>query len=158
MTSKHPKQGKWEQWEFFESESSVRPYVPPTQMLTKSSLGLFLSEHPAVYVKPDDGNQGRDVVKVWKTKKNDYAFIREKGKAVHCKSIDKLYKKLKTKRAQIVQASINLAKINGRPFDVRVLMIRDGNGQWQYIGMLAKVAGLGGYYKQAKQRKSSYSG
>jgi hypothetical protein len=141
--SKRSEMGKWALWKFFASVSSIRPHLPPTKILTRSSLRTFLSNYPAVYVKPNYGQQGRSVIKVWKTGRGSYAFIRERGKAVHCGTTDEVYQKIKSKRTQIVQASIDLARIRGRPFDVRVLMMRDGNGRWQYAGMLAKVAGPG---------------
>lgn len=42
----------------------------------------------------------------------------------------------------VVQKTINLARSNGRPFDIRVMMMRR-RGVWTYVGMLAKVSGKG---------------
>ncbi|OCT14369.1 hypothetical protein A8709_26490 [Paenibacillus pectinilyticus] len=41
----------------------------------------------------------------------------------------------------IIQRAIDIAKINARPFDdIRIMMMRNDQNQWQYAGMLAKVA------------------
>ncbi|MEB3102904.1 YheC/YheD family protein [Ferviditalea candida] len=47
-------------------------------------------------------------------------------------------------RAYIVQQKIHLAKVGGRPFDVRVMVQRKRNSSvWVVTGKLAKIAGPG---------------
>ncbi len=135
--------GKWGLWKFFSSVRSIRPFLPPTTLLTRSSLAAYLANYKAVYIKPTGGCQGRGVIRAWKTD-SGYSFVRERGAPVACPSIDDLYRKIKPGgRSYIVQKAIRLAEVAGRPFDIRLMMMRGPDGKWQYVGMVAKVAGPG---------------
>ncbi|TGU61340.1 YheC/YheD family protein, partial [Mesorhizobium sp. M00.F.Ca.ET.186.01.1.1] len=46
-----------------------------------------------------------------------------------------------TEKNYVIQKGLDLAELDGRPYDIRVMMMRNGLGKWQYAGMLAKVAG-----------------
>jgi hypothetical protein len=54
-----------------------------------------------------------------------------------------MYRKLglAKKRLHMVQMGLQLAQINRRPYDIRLMMMRDTKKKWQYVGMMAKVAG-----------------
>jgi hypothetical protein len=58
--------------------------------------------------------------------------------------MERLYRKIKQDlqpgKRYVIQEGVQLAKINGRPFDIRLAMMRE-NGRWEALGMLAKVAG-----------------
>lgn len=141
-TKKRPEMGKWALWKFFASVRSIRSHLPETNILTRTSLERFLSKHRTVYVKPNYGQCGYGVIKVRVSSKG-YAFIREHGNVVRCKSLDELFSKIKSPYVQIIQKSIKLAKIHDRPCDIRVLMMRNARRKWQCVGMLTKVAGDG---------------
>lgn len=53
------------------------------------------------------------------------------------------YLRRKITTRYLVQRGISLARINGRPFDVRVMVQRRSGSHWVVTGMLAKVAGRG---------------
>nr|WP_245552991.1 YheC/YheD family protein [Brevibacillus massiliensis] len=46
-------------------------------------------------------------------------------------------------RPCLIQRRIHLAEVNGRPFDVRVMVQRPAGSAWKVTGKLAKVAGPG---------------
>jgi uncharacterized circularly permuted ATP-grasp superfamily protein len=86
---------------------------------------------------------GKGIMKVWKTQ-GGYEFVVERGQSVHASTLDELYQKINQHSVAarcVIQKGIDLAEIEGRPFDIRVMMMRNGLGKWQYAGMLAKVAG-----------------
>jgi len=45
----------------------------------------------------------------------------------------------------LVQERVQLAEMNGRPFDLRVTVQRGWGGEWQVTGMFAKLAPAGGF-------------
>ncbi|UOF91628.1 YheC/YheD family protein [Fodinisporobacter ferrooxydans] len=140
---KRPEMGKWLLWKFFHSDSAIRPFLPPTKRLSLSTCREFLNRYSAVYLKPAGGWGGKGIIRAWRTQ-SGYAFIREKGQTYHCKSIEDLYQTITpflANKVYIVQKAIALAKWKGRPYDIRLMMLRNGEGKWQYAGMLAKVAG-----------------
>lgn len=125
----------------FQKVPQLKGYLPDTAMCTDSKISLFLDRYPAVFIKPDGGGRGEGVTKVWK-KGSLIFYVREKGTPKTVNSIRALSKQLGLRnRPHIVQQAINLASINGRPFDIRLMMMRDQFKHWNYIGMVAKVAG-----------------
>jgi hypothetical protein len=71
-------------------------------------------------------------------KTNFYSLLERYGKVVYT------FIRKKTKgRQHIVQRKITLAKVNGRPFDVRVMIQKKKKSDWSVTGKLAKIAGPG---------------
>jgi hypothetical protein len=96
-----------------------------------------------VYIKPDGGGRGEGVVKVWKSGRT-YRYVKVRGKTRTAQSVDALSRMLGLRRRyHIVQRAIDLARVQGRPFDIRVMMMRDTDRRWTAVGMTAKVAGSG---------------
>ncbi|MTV50660.1 YheC/YheD family protein [Heliobacillus mobilis] len=138
-----PELGKWSLWRLFAADSSIRPHLPPTRKFSMTSLKRFLESYGMVYLKPSAGYGGQGIIKVWQTEKG-YSYVRVKGETHRRASFTDLYNSLKrycfTGNGYIVQKAIDLAHVDGRPFDIRLMMMRQ-KGAWRYIGALAKVAG-----------------
>ena len=124
----------------FRKVPQLKPYLPHTAYCTEHRLAAFLDRYPAVYIKPDGGERGIGVVKAWKCGSAIY-YVKEKGEPRTAGSVQELFRKLKLKRPHIVQQAIDLARIGGRPYDIRLMMMRDRSKRWTCIGMAAKVAG-----------------
>lgn len=134
---------KWSLHKFYWKDPQIRPFLPPTSLLNPNSLQSFLSKYQSVYVKPNRKHMGKGIMKVWKSG-SGYAFIKERGGKSESSSLEELYQNMMKNRLSqpyIVQKTIHLAKVNHRPFDIRVMMMRNRSKKWQYAGMLAKVAG-----------------
>ncbi|KIL35636.1 hypothetical protein SD71_12085 [Cohnella kolymensis] len=134
---------KWEIHRLYSKHSELRKILPPTSILTLSSLSKYLDKYKSVYVKGNKEHKGSAIIKVWKTEEG-YHFIKVKGKPVTVQSIDELYDKLRdgrSKNSVLIQKTIHSPMIEGRPFSIRVMLMRDGKEKWHYAGMLAKVAG-----------------
>lgn len=134
--------GKWRLWNFFSDEDAIRPYLPPMVVFSEHALRSYVRMYQIVYVKPDYGWGGRGVMKIWHTQ-DGYAYILEKGRTVHCKTLESLCEKVKRRlepgKRYVIQEGIDLAEIDECPFDIRLMMMRE-YGRWKYVGMLAKVA------------------
>lgn len=134
---------KWSLHKFFSKSPLIRPYLPPTSVYQPSVLETYLSKYDTVFIKPTLTHMGQGILKVWKTE-NGYQAVKEKGQSVEASSLEELKKKLSqqcTEKSYVIQKGIDLAEVDGRPFDIRVMMMRNGAGRWQYVAMLAKVAG-----------------
>lgn len=134
---------KWGLHKHYSRSSALRKYLPPTAIFSRKTLKSFLSRSSSVFIKPDREHMGKGVIKAWK-KNGRYMFVKEKGKERHSSSVDGLYKKIRKRSGSgrhIIQKTIKLAKVNGRRFDIRVMMMRNASGKWEYAAMLAKVAG-----------------
>lgn len=134
---------KWSLHKFFAKSPHIRPYLPPTSLYQPAALCTYLNQYDTVFIKPTRTHMGKGIVRVQK-KEDGYQFVQERGEPVHVSTLDELQQKLEkpcSEKTYIIQKGIDLAELNGRPYDIRVMMMRNGLGKWQYAGMLAKVAG-----------------
>lgn len=121
-----------------------RPYLPVTRRLSKESFYALLGKYGMVYVKPSGGSRGVGIVKVWQAGGRVYLKHTVRATQSFATSHDAFsyLNRHRAGKACIVQRGIALAKVKGRPFDIRVMMQRTSpGGEWKYSGMLAKVAG-----------------
>jgi uncharacterized circularly permuted ATP-grasp superfamily protein len=136
---------KLELHRLYSKHPHLSKHLPPTSSLSSSSLKQYLDDYRAVYIKGSNQHTGAGIIKAVKMK-HGYRFVKVRGKAVDVQSFKDLYDKIKDgrpRRSIVVQKAIDLASINGRPFSIRLMLMKDGKEKWQYAGMLAKVAGKG---------------
>lgn len=135
--------GKWGLHRHYSKHKGLRSLLPQTSIFSAKTLEAYLSKYPAVYIKPNLEHMGKGIMKVWKTPEG-YALVKVRGKKSVFATLTELKKHLETAcsaQQHIIQEAIPLATIKGRPFDVRVMMMRNGKGVWTYFGTLVKVAG-----------------
>lgn len=135
--------GKYSQYRLFRRDPLIRKHLPATALCrTPSALDAFLNKYASVYIKPAGGMKGIGVVKAWREGAG-LLYVIERGQPARCSSAHELYGRLglRARPAHIVQQDLQLATVHGRPFDVRIMMLRDTRKRWTYAGMLAKVAG-----------------
>jgi hypothetical protein len=86
---------------------------------------------------------GKGIMKAWKGNQG-YHLVKVSEPIKNYSSFNALLKRvLQTtgNKPHIVQRTIPLASFRGRPYDIRVMMMRDKNNKWLYSGMLARVMG-----------------
>jgi uncharacterized circularly permuted ATP-grasp superfamily protein len=145
MPNKLARLSKWRLHRFYAKKSAISKHLPHTAPFSASSLSTFMNKYKSVYIKATHQHTGRGIIKAWKMNRG-YRFIKVRGKASFSPTIKHLYKKIRKvggSRKYIIQRTINLAQINGRTFDIRVMMMRNRNRKWKYAGSLAKVSGSG---------------
>lgn len=137
--------GKLTKHKYLSNSADLVPAIPKLRKMNKDSFLMLLSKYGHIVVKPSVGSGGKGVMiidsvgndryrvhygtvkKTFKGKQNTYAFVRSVMKNRVC----------------VVQQKINLAHINGRPFDLRVMVQRKKGSDWTVTGILAKIAGPG---------------
>ncbi|XEC93334.1 YheC/YheD family protein [Paenibacillus tarimensis] len=138
---------KWNLHKFYDRDPFIRQFLPETALLSQTTLQQFMGKYASVYIKPDRRHGGNGVILVQKSE-DGYSYTAIKGKKAESESdvnsIEELYAKI-SKRAiddqYIIQQAISLASINGRPFDIRSMMMRKPGEGWKFYGFFAKVAG-----------------
>lgn len=134
---------KWEIHKLYSEHPDLKKLLPPTDVLSRDTLSKFLNNYSYVYIKGRNEHTGLRIIKARKTAEG-YEFVKVKGKPIYTGSIEDLYDQVKDGRrasSVLVQRAIDLAEIEGRPFSIRLMLMRDRKEKWQYAGMLAKVAG-----------------
>lgn len=127
--------------------TEVSGFLPDTKKMDSLiRLKLFCANHPSVYLKPVLGRAGKGIMRLdyknnlWRLKR----VYEQKSITRHFTSLDQVWRHMKqhTKNKQyIIQQGIRLARYKGRPFDVRVLVQKNGKGEWGLTGIGIRRAG-----------------
>jgi hypothetical protein len=135
--------GKWGLHTFYLKAHNIKQMLPETRLLSGTSLRELLRRYGSVYIKPNMEHTGKGIMKAWKSAK-EYHLVKVNDQKMRFFGINTLIKhilKITGKKPHIVQRTIQLDTYLGRPYDIRVMMMRDKNNKWLYTGMLAKVMG-----------------
>ena len=138
---------KWDVHGMLEKYPDIRKHLPPTESLTDIRiLEKFLRRYAVVFVKPVDGSLGASILRIARTPAG-YATRYTRldkpdlhGKAKSLKRVLLFGERYCHRGRYIVQKGIRLARINGGPFDVRVLLQKSINNRWVVHSMVARVA------------------
>ncbi len=115
------------------------PYIPATEQLTQSGDTFdFIHQGPAI-IKPVNGTGGRDVYRI--EKQAEHYIVRGKGIPKGNMSKAELKKwivQLTSKERFMIQRLIPI-EYEGRTCDTRVLLQKNGEGQWSFTGMGTRI-------------------
>ncbi len=125
--------------------------VPDTKVIRDySTLQTMLQKHGTVYVKPSGGYGGRMVFRI--AQKHRLYHVRC-DRFVHGGKMESmlrehelvsLYQRFLARHVQLIQEEIPRLMIAERHMDFRVVLCRDGQGQWKMIGIIPKLAAKDG--------------
>lgn len=139
---------KWTLYEQLIASDKLSYFVPESMKLNDAkALKKMIEKHPILYLKPIDGKAGIGMMRITKQKQGYeliYQSAKDKKKYApsSLKSLWTLVGQLRQHLTYVVQQGIPLAKFRGRPFDVRMLFQKDGNGNWDLTGAGVRVAGV----------------
>ncbi len=122
----------------------ISPYIPETKRFNNQQLKQMLLNHSSVFIKPDKGGGGVGTVRVTKlgSQKVELHTLNNRRVIGSEKLLSYLKRCLNPKRHYIIQQGIELGKINGRPFDLRVHLQKPFSS-WLISGVCAKIAAPG---------------
>jgi hypothetical protein len=122
----------------------VLPYIPVTKIYHRQVWIEMLYKFRTVFVKPDKGGGGRGAIKATLLEHHQVIcqdLFRQITLPVK-ESSEWVEKRLQPEKRYLIQQGIDLARINHRPFDIRILLQKPEH-QWIISGMCAKVAAPG---------------
>lgn len=131
---------KWIKTSWLLKQPNLRSYVPQTMLFNRNNLVTMLSKFSTVFFKPTGGTGGANIIRI--IKKKDGYQIQYNTVKRYCSSMDDLYQKLKrfsNQRSFLLQKGIHLARTNGNPFDLRVMVQKTNNGNWKSTAIFAKI-------------------
>lgn len=141
---------KWEVHQWLTGDKRTRQHVPQTSMYTKPrSCVQFIRTHPVTFLKPVHGSLGLGIIRLIQQNNGSvvYEIKRRDAKGQFTAvSVDAAVEGLKRRlstRPYLMQQGLSLARYQDRPFDVRIVLQRDGTGEWKRTKMFARVAGSG---------------
>ncbi|GHI01623.1 YheC/YheD family endospore coat-associated protein [Neobacillus kokaensis] len=142
---------KWELWKRLSPIPSLRSHLPETKLLTDIPvLKSMLEQYDSIYLKPTGGTLSRGIRKVEKSH-NGYLItspsfknpIGSQKQIEDVKSLQQWLRKLKSKE-YLAQQAITMKRYQDRPIDFRVIMQKDGKGNWNCSGLFGKFGKSGG--------------
>ncbi|MBO9607253.1 MAG: YheC/YheD family protein [Paenibacillaceae bacterium] len=143
---------KSEAMKLYTASEAVRKWVPETELCSPETLRRFLQRHRIVYVKPANGTGGFGVMKIARRGTGYLVQAREKKSALRLLEFGSLQAllvwTLAWTRSQsirsgrfLVQMGLNTELVPGRVADVRVLIQKNGDGEWQLTGKALRIGG-----------------
>ncbi|QGQ96522.1 YheC/YheD family protein [Paenibacillus psychroresistens] len=136
---------KWSKTKVLLQNKLIRKYIPKTRKLNKRVLKSMLKEFKMIYLKPVNGTAGRGVIRAEKLKSNGkktykYQQGKEKRKFPSVSALYRKIKKSKVKRPYIAQQGIHLLKHKNRLFDLRIMVQRNSEKEWETTGIIGRAA------------------
>lgn len=125
--------------------NDLTPYLPATHSVNYDSVKKLLKQYNSLFLKPSTASVGQGVIRIRKSSKGPIADInklgRTKSRNVTIQQIVKMIKR--QRRNYLVQQGISLMSHEGKLVDFRVSVQKNGNGEWQYTGMVGRMAQKG---------------
>lgn len=131
---------KWKKTKWLNEDSYFRQYVPHTLPFSKKNLNAMLADYTTVFFKPTDGSGGVNIIRIRKTDGGYQSQLNTKKTSYSSSS--QLYRDLNRfagSRPYLLQKGIRLAKSNGKPFDIRVMVQKTKQGAWVSTALFTKV-------------------
>ncbi|MWV44033.1 YheC/YheD family protein [Paenibacillus sp. HJL G12] len=141
---------KWHLFEWLKKSKSTVHLVPQTRRLRgEAGLQKMLERYSCLYLKPESGKAGKGIMmlRYQKDKLLPYRLKVQNTKnstTYKGANIQRLWARIRTETGlspYIVQQGIELAVVDNRPFDLRVLLQKTEKGQWSVTGVGARMAG-----------------
>jgi glutathione synthase/RimK-type ligase-like ATP-grasp enzyme len=139
------KEQKQNVYTVLKSDESLQLVLPQTNVMNSEEvLWNMLDEHKTIILKPVFGRSGSGVIKVSVQPLSYLIQYRNENKQFLTKK--EAFTFLQTmieNQTYLVQQYIDLATIEGRPLDLRIIVQRNEHSEWIVTGKYAKVASLG---------------
>lgn len=143
--------GKWYIHRLLDQNTTLRPNLPETYLATSKTIERMMRDHEHLIIKPENGSIGKGILKLdrldsgWRLTYPTPSG--EHGQRWNVENfrfeLPSVLKKRIKKHFYIVQERIPLATYQDAPFDMRVSVQRNHEGEWQVSGIVAKVAKKG---------------
>jgi hypothetical protein len=143
--------GKWKVYMMLKQYPHITPFLPDTILFGPGAAWKEkLLQEGALFLKPSTGSQGKGVLKISLGKKKltivarnplhpkeaNRLFVKSFSSSADCQ--DWLQKYIGTRR-YIVQPYLPLRTPEGTPFDMRILVQKNGQGKWDITGRAIRL-------------------
>lgn len=144
---------KWTVHDWLQQDKSLRPHIPQTVRYTQAAVAVsFLQRFPVTFLKPVHGSLGLGIVRIVRHPDGSYNYDVNRakqppmhGSSPNVQEVVKVFRSRLAARPYVLQQGIALAQYQDRPFDIRILLQRDGSGEWRRTKMFARVAKVGDF-------------
>jgi len=138
---------KWRVHQVLAADEGMRRWLPETVLYKPGSLVQMLHRHPLIYLKPINGTGGRNILRIEKTAGGYRMLGRDKQRATITAAVSGIaaVQRFAARWAKgdkyVVQQGLRLQLIPNRAVDMRLLIQKDGSGEWKVTGHAMRVGG-----------------
>lgn len=142
-----PLANKWNMHRILSENESIRKFVPATIRYSgMSELLQFLKKHKLIYLKPKNGTGGRGIIRLEQVGnglyliqgRNKQRTILPKQQATEKQLMAKLHA-FNLSPDYVIQQGIQLKLQDGRVHDYRLLIQKNGRGEWEITGCAGRI-------------------
>jgi len=147
-----PMRNKWTVYRTLQRDSRFRPHLPLTRLYESGKeLTEMLRKYPLLYLKPANGTGGRGILRIQRAQDGKLLI---QGRAQNRRIISPMRVapasltghlakwNLKGNR-YLIQQGIQLKLDNGRVHDYRMLVQKNGRGEWSVTGAAGRIGAPG---------------
>jgi glutathione synthase/RimK-type ligase-like ATP-grasp enzyme len=133
-------------WEILNQSLTLADHLPYTEAFrTTEQIKKFLRSYGGFYLKPAEGSLGRGVIAVIRRGRRfttRYVSWRGKTHRLTSKRLSSMIRNCQSgiaRRNYLIQQPLRLSRMRNRPFDIRVLVQKNAQGQWELTHSFYKV-------------------
>lgn len=139
---------KWTVYQVLHKHPVLSPHIPATiRLQSREILADWLKQYAAVVMKPLSGSKGMGLFKLSSNRKCQQVLEiegkhRQQRIRLQFSCIGDLWKCLQPiigRRKYLIQPLLSLNSRKHAPYDLRVLMQKDGSGNWQQTGSMIRL-------------------
>lgn len=142
---------KWQAHQLLRQDQVVAPHLPETHLLEEGAQLLdLLGRYPTAYIKPINGSLGKGIMRVEPAARRrlKLRYIsprtgRLRELLATPEEVDEWLDDEEREGQYIVQQGLALDLFEARPVDLRLLLQKDGSGEWGVTGLGARRAAAG---------------
>lgn len=140
LVNPHRIQDKMRMYRVLAQTPAVQPHIPATWNYRWQKLARHLSAGESTILKPRIGSVGCGIYKVVPLTTKRILITGKYNQILSRSGVRHRLRARITARRYLLQQLLNLASYQGKPFDLRVPVQRNAQGEWVVPGMVAKVA------------------
>lgn len=142
-----PLANKWTMYQILSENEAIRSHLPATvRYNSMSELIRFVKKHKLVYIKPRNGTGGRGILRIeqigndlfYLEGRNQHRVILSPYRATEKQLVIKL-NSMRLNPDFVVQQGIPIKLKDGRVHDYRLLIQKNGNGDWEVTGCAGRI-------------------
>ncbi|WP_170109493.1 YheC/YheD family protein [Melghirimyces profundicolus] len=135
---------KREVHELLIQDEKMHRLLPETQPYHPARLRNMLEKYGVVYLKPTNGSLGQGIIRVTVAGGRWVCQYPEASRTVtrmfHRRKEALRHLRRRVSPRYIIQRGLNLVTCDGRPVDFRVLVQKNGKGQWAVTSIVGRIA------------------
>ncbi|MFY9415889.1 MAG: YheC/YheD family protein [bacterium] len=151
---------KWSLHQALQKHRDVREHLPKTLLYDGQNVEKMLQDYKVIYIKTCTGSNGRGVIRVAREiigyTMTFFGQTQVEKKIVSLSHLKEEVRKIIGSSRAIVQQGLDLVTHNGAIVDLRPLVQKNGQGEWQVTAIPVRVGVRGAHITSTRTGSQVY--